>query len=174
MLLGIHPLKRSMCKLNSHTWSSSITKIWEALTERTRIFQTIELQCEVKSGIFAWFPICLIFPSTMHGNCKKFVMKIRWIYYTFEDIYARTYLSQYAEPSHKGLRGRPQETLSDICYDDNNHWVVPQVKQTCCTHCHAKTTTRCEKCDIRLHVKCFKQRISRSVKTVGYFSHAVA
>ena len=56
-LLGIHPLKRSVCKLNSHTWSSFITKIWEALTEWTRIFQTIELQCEVKSGIFAWFPI---------------------------------------------------------------------------------------------------------------------
>ena len=36
-----------------------------------------------KSGIFAWFPICLIFPSTMHGDCKKIVMKIRWIYYTF-------------------------------------------------------------------------------------------
>ena len=84
-LLGIHPLKRSVCKLNSHTWSSSITKIWEALTEWTRIFQTIELQCEIKSGIFAWFSICLIFPSTMHGDCKRLVMKIRWIYYTFED-----------------------------------------------------------------------------------------
>ena len=85
-LLGIHPLKRSVCKLNSHTWSSSITKIREALTEWTRIFQTIELQSEVKSGIFAWFPICLIFPSTMHGDCKKFVIKIQWIYDTFEDV----------------------------------------------------------------------------------------
>ena len=27
-----------------------------------------------------------VFPSTMHGDCKKIVMKIRWIYYTFEDI----------------------------------------------------------------------------------------
>ena len=88
-LFGIHPLKRSVCKLNSHTWSSSITKIWEALTEWTRIFQTIELQYEVKSGIFAWFPKWLIFPSTMHGDCKKFVMKIRWIYCTFEDILPR-------------------------------------------------------------------------------------
>ena len=97
-LLGIHPLKRSVCKLNSHTWSSSITKIWEALTEWTRIFQTIEFQCEVKSGIFVWFPICLIFPSTMHGDCKKLVMKIRWIYYTFEDILpGHTCLSM---PSH--------------------------------------------------------------------------
>ena len=85
-LLGIHPLKRSVCKLNSHTWSSSTTKIWEALTEWTRIFQTIELQYEIKSGIFAWFPICLIFQSTTHGDCKKFVMKIRRIYYTFKDI----------------------------------------------------------------------------------------
>ena len=39
-----------------------------------------------KSGIFAWFPICLIIPSTMHDDCKKFVMKIRCIYYTFEEI----------------------------------------------------------------------------------------
>ena len=140
--------------MNSHTWSSSITKIWKVLTEWIRIFQTIELQCEVKSGIFGWFPICLIFPSTMHGDCKKFVMKIQWIYYTFEDILPG--LTCLSKP-HKGLRWRPQQTLSDIRYDGNNHWVVLQVKQTRCAHCHAKTTSRCEKCDIGLHVKCFKE-----------------
>ena len=75
----------------------------------------------------------------------------------FRRYIARTYLSQYAKPHHKGLRGRPQQTLSDIRDDGNNHWVVPQVKQTRCAHCHAKTTTRCEKCDIGLHVKCFKE-----------------
>ena len=75
----------------------------------------------------------------------------------FRRYIARTYLPQYAKPPHKGLRGRPQQTLSDIRYDGNNHWVVPQVKQTRCAHCHAKTTTRCEKCDIGLHVKCFKK-----------------
>ena len=145
-----------MCKLNSHTWSSSITKIWEALTEWTRIFQTIELQCEVKSGIFAWFPMFDISINNawrLQKICDENLMDLLH----FRRYIARTYLSQYAKPPHKGLRGRPQQTLSDIRYDGNNHWVVPQIKQTRCAHCHAKTTTRCEKCDIGLHVKCFKE-----------------
>ena len=35
----------------------------------------------------------------------------------FRRYITRTYLSQYAKPPHKGLRGRPQQTLSDIRYD---------------------------------------------------------
>ena len=89
----------------------------------------------------------------LHKICDENTMDLLH----FRRYIARTYLSQYAKPPHKGLRGRPQQTLSDIRYDGNNHWVVPQVKQTRCAHCHAKTTTRCEKCDIGLHVKCFKE-----------------
>ncbi|KAL3198612.1 hypothetical protein MRX96_014427 [Rhipicephalus microplus] len=31
-----------------------------------------------------------------------------------------------------------------------------KAKQTRCAHCHEKTTTRCEKCDVGVHVQCFK------------------
>lgn len=52
--------------------------------------------------------------------------------------------------------GRPaQSENSGIRYDRFDHWVLPQDKQTKCRHCHTKTTTRCEKCNIGLHVKCF-------------------
>lgn len=40
-------------------------------------------------------------------------------------------------------------------YDRLDHWVIPQDKQTRCIACHQKTTTRCQKCDSGLHVKCF-------------------
>jgi Transposase IS4 len=43
----------------------------------------------------------------------------------------------------------------ELRYDRLDHWVIPQEKQTRCAACHQKTTTRCKKCDIGLHVKCF-------------------
>lgn len=33
--------------------------------------------------------------------------------------------------------------------------VIPQEKQAQCPYCHAKTTSRCEKRNIGLHMKCF-------------------
>ena len=69
----------------------------------------------------------------------------------------RTYLMQYGKLPLQGVHGRAQNVLHDIRYDGINHWVIPQDKQTWCAHCHAKTTTRCEKCDISLHVNCFKE-----------------
>lgn len=54
-------------------------------------------------------------------------------------------------------KGRPRQNENQLIkYDRIEHWVIPQDKQTKCRHCHQKTTTRCEKCDIGLHVKCFK------------------
>ena len=70
---------------------------------------------------------------------------------------SRTYLTKCGIPPYQGMPGRPQTTLHDIHFDGLQHWVVPQEKQTRCAHCHAKTMTRCEKCDTGLYVKCFKQ-----------------
>ena len=78
----------------------------------------------------------------------------------FRRYIVRTYLSQYGKPPEKGMRGKPQDVLSDIRYDGYKHWVIPQNGQTKCRHCHMKTTTRCEKCDVGLHVKCFKDHHS--------------
>nr|CAH7713557.1 unnamed protein product [Callosobruchus chinensis] len=49
---------------------------------------------------------------------------------------------------------RPRQML-ELRYDRMDHLVVPQEKQTRCAQCHTKTTTRCRKCDIGVHVKCF-------------------
>lgn len=51
-------------------------------------------------------------------------------------------------------KGR-QRNNADLRYDRLDHLVFPQDKQTRCGQCHNKTTTRCRKCDIGLHVKCF-------------------
>nr|CAH7723146.1 unnamed protein product [Callosobruchus chinensis] len=51
-------------------------------------------------------------------------------------------------------KGRPRQML-ELRYDRMDHLVVPQEKQTRCAQCHTKTTTRCRKCDIGVHVKCF-------------------
>ena len=59
----------------------------------------------------------------------------------------KTPLTQASEAGHKKAWMR---------YDWIAHWVTTEDKQTCCPHCHAKTTTRCEKCKIGLYVKCFK------------------
>ncbi|RZC42402.1 hypothetical protein BDFB_013235 [Asbolus verrucosus] len=36
-----------------------------------------------------------------------------------------------------------------------DYLVIPKKKQTPCGHCQDKNTTRCSKCDIGVHVKCF-------------------
>lgn len=75
---------------------------------------------------------------------------------TFRRSIARFYLQRYANPSHYSKRGRPRSSVDEARYDMQAHWVIAQSNQTRCAHCHMKTTTRCEKCDRGLHVKCFK------------------
>lgn len=54
--------------------------------------------------------------------------------------------------------GRPSKRENiDSRYDGINHYVIPQDRQTRCRKCHLKTTTKCLKCDIGLHVRCFVQ-----------------
>lgn len=54
--------------------------------------------------------------------------------------------------------GRPSHNENiAIRFDMLEHYVVPQEKQTKCRNCHTKTTTRCQKCDVGVHVKCFVQ-----------------
>lgn len=66
------------------------------------------------------------------------------------------FLQQNKKVTGTFSRGRPSQTENiEIRYDRIGHYVIPQDKQTKCRHCHSKTTTRCEKCGIGLHVKCF-------------------
>ena len=75
----------------------------------------------------------------------------------FRRSIARFYLKRYADPPCSGKRGRPRNRPNEARYDMHAHWVVPHSVQTHCAHCHMKTTTRCEKCDRGLYVKCFKE-----------------
>lgn len=52
-------------------------------------------------------------------------------------------------------KGRPGRVNNEMRYDRMDHFVIPQTKQTRCGQCHEKTTTRCRKCDLGVHVKCF-------------------
>ena len=52
-----------------------------------------------------------------------------------------------------GKPGKDENIFSR--FDRLNHFVICQEKQTKCKLCHKKTLTRCQKCDIGLHVKCF-------------------
>lgn len=74
----------------------------------------------------------------------------------FRRSIARFYLVRYANPSGSSKRGKPSSRSDEARYDMYGHWIVPQSSQTRCAHCHMKTT-RCEKCDRGLHVKCFKE-----------------
>ena len=62
----------------------------------------------------------------------------------FRRYIVRTHLSQNGKPPEKGMRGNPQNVLSEIHYDEYKHWVKPRSGHTKCRHCHMKSTTRCE------------------------------
>lgn len=52
--------------------------------------------------------------------------------------------------------GRPSNRENtDSRFDGICHYVIPQDRQTKCRHCHMKTTTKCQKCDVGIHVRCF-------------------
>ena len=77
---------------------------------------------------------------------------------SFRRTISTYYLQSYGVPSIQGRKGKSSNKANQALarYDMKAHWIVPQEKQTRCAHCHAKCTTRCEKCDVGLHVKCFK------------------
>ena len=93
----------------------------------------------------------------MHGSCIKFENSSSLLdLLHFSRYIMRRYLIKYENQPHPGKRGRPQKNVGDVRYDRIDYWVTTQDKQSRCAHCHTKTTTRCEKRDIGLHVKSFK------------------
>lgn len=73
----------------------------------------------------------------------------------FRRVIATTLLQQNRKQQtyQKGPRGSLEGSV--LRYDGMNHFVVHQDKQTRCGFCHERTTTRCSKCDVGVHVKCF-------------------
>ncbi|ENN74458.1 hypothetical protein D910_05402 [Dendroctonus ponderosae] len=61
-------------------------------------------------------------------------------------------------------RGRPSASKNlDERFDHLDHLVVPQPKQTRCGQCHDRTTTRCHKYNVGLHVKCFIMYLTKHI-----------
>ncbi|KAL4153014.1 hypothetical protein QTP88_000847 [Uroleucon formosanum] len=58
-------------------------------------------------------------------------------------------------PGRRG--GKPSNYIPR--YDGAMHYLVPQEKQTRCAECHQKTTPRCIKCDVGVHLKCDRCKI---------------
>jgi DNA excision repair protein ERCC-6 len=52
---------------------------------------------------------------------------------------------------------RMSSLLIDLRYDGKDHLIVDQGKRTRCGYCHKQCPTRCIKCNIGVHVKCFVQ-----------------
>lgn len=74
---------------------------------------------------------------------------------SFRRSIAMAYLKRYGCKPSRG-KARQSAIQAESRFDRTDHIVIPQVKQTRCAHCHEKTTTRCEKCNVGVHVKCFK------------------
>lgn len=66
---------------------------------------------------------------------------------------AETYMKRNANPQNYRRQVGPSNRLDDSLFDMFSHWIVPQNMHTRCAHCHMKTT-RCEKCNRGLDVKC--------------------
>nr|CAH7749921.1 unnamed protein product [Callosobruchus chinensis] len=67
----------------------------------------------------------------------------------------------------KGSRPSSLEN-ADSRYNHRDNLIVTQKKQTRCRHCHKKVSTKCEKCNVALHVACFKPYHVRD-----YMSHVL-
>ena len=106
------------------------------------------------------------FPLLMH--CIDVAMQNAWQLYrntqgeerdllSFRRYVVLSYARKYGSTPKPGHRGRPAENdlFRNIRIDGLHHYVTQQDKQTRCRHCHEKTTTRCTKCDVGLHVRCF-------------------
>ncbi|XP_050548089.1 piggyBac transposable element-derived protein 3-like [Daktulosphaira vitifoliae] len=66
---------------------------------------------------------------------------------------ATYYLQKFNKVPNPGRKGgKPSSYIPR--YDGVMHYLVPQEKQTRCAECHQKTTSRCNKCDVGLHLKC--------------------
>ena len=162
---GVHPISNASRYSSSEKKRVQITQPFliklynENMGGVDRMDQTVSKYRIAMRGKKWYFRLISYMLDTSINNAwqlQKLCDENAWDMLQFRRYIARTYLSQYGTPPQQGMRGRPQKTLSNIRYDRIDHWVVQQEKQTRCALCHTKTTTRCEKCDIGLHVKCFK------------------
>ena len=90
---------------------------------------------------------------------------IEWDLLGFRQYVAETYLKKYGKSPQMG---RPsthmkmdRHILPDIHSDGQEHWPADSATQRRCGQCGGKVRVNCTKCDVGLHVGCFKDYHSR-------------
>lgn len=88
-----------------------------------------------------------------------------WDLLSFRRYVVQTYLRKYGKPSRLG---RPsahmkieKRILPDIRFDNLQHWPADSATQRRCGQCGGKARVVCTKCDVALHVSCFRDFHSR-------------
>ena len=103
------------------------------------------------------------YPIIMH--CIDMAEQNSWILHRFNNgkldhlTFRRRIATALLETNRRTTKRGPSKPSRsehmDSRYDRLDHLVIPQETQTRCRYCHQKSTTRCMKCDVGLHVKCF-------------------
>jgi hypothetical protein len=79
----------------------------------------------------------------------------------FRRYVAKSYLQMYATPLNKRGPKSPKPAVKRVTnavrFDRVDHWIVEANGSPRCAQCGKHTTKICEKCNIGLHEKCFKQ-----------------
>lgn len=63
-------------------------------------------------------------------------------------------LKNHGTPSRRGRQ--PNDPSIDCRFDGRNHWIISVPTEKKCRHCGGKAKFMCQKCEVGLHRKCFK------------------
>jgi len=80
---------------------------------------------------------------------------------SFRREVVRVYLACSSQPARLGRPGRPQPLCqrvpTDVRFDNQSHYFADSKTQRRCAHCGKNTRKTCSKCNVGLHMHCFKQ-----------------
>ena len=149
-----HRNKRRGSLFHSHILSMSTIREWEELIVAIRILVFIGFQSKGKK----WY-----FPLIAH--CIDVTEQNAWQIHRYNGgkldhfTFCRRIALALLETNRRGIAKKRSQSSSlenkDSRYDRLDHIIVPQEKQTRCRQCYKKVSTKCRKCNIALHMRCF-------------------
>lgn len=127
-------------------------------------------RCNIRSKKW-WFPFFVFGLEAAMQNAfqlyraRKLDCGVVWDLLGFRRYVVQTYLKKYGNPPELG---RPsthtkmdRRVLPDVRYDGQEHWPSESATQRRCGQCGGKVRVCCMKCDVGLHIGCFKDYHSR-------------
>lgn len=79
---------------------------------------------------------------------------------SFRRYIAKSYLQGHGtlpeKPGKKVAKATNPHVTDEVRYDGNNHWIEEATGKPACAECGGRTCEKCSKCNVGLHVKCFK------------------